>query len=166
MRSRPSAIPALALALIVGLAGCGEKSEPETTGPVVPVTTRPDGTQTSSTVTETGGQDGGASPEVLARQAIESFLAAGDPVVCEQFATARFVRDAYGDLRGCEAAQRPASAASSVEITSLSVQGGSASAAAIPRGGTNDGEELRIELIGQGDSWLIDSLESNSPVGP
>jgi len=154
------------VALVLGVGGCGEKSEPEITGPVAPVTTGPEKTQTTSIATETGGQDGGGPPRALARMAIETYLTAGDPVVCERYATARFVRAAYGDVKGCEAAQRPASAASSVEITSLSVRGGSASATAVPRGGASDGEKLRIELVGQGDSWMIDSLRSNVPVGP
>lgn len=166
MGQRLSATTALA-ALLIFLAGCGEKPEPPTTGPVVPVTTKPGepkSSTTTSTVTE--GKKGGEPAEALARKAIESFLTAGSPAVCEQFATARFVRRAYGDLKSCEAAQRPASAASSVEITSLMVRGGSASATAVPRGGTNGGEKLRIELTGQGDSWMIDSLKSNAPVGP
>ena len=159
----------LLLALPAPLVGCGEKSEPETTGPVVPIETTSTGPKTqkttATTTTTTGGGSAG-SPEAEARKAIETFLTAGDPVVCEQYATARFVRSAYGDLKGCEAAQRPGSAASAVRITSLSVQGGSATATATPQGGTNGGEKLTIELVGQGGSWMIDSLRSNAPVGP
>jgi len=94
VRASRSTFVALAAALALGVAGCGEKSEPETTGPVVSTPTGPDTTQSTSTVTETGGQDGGGPPRALARMAIETFLTAGDPVVCERYATARYVRAA------------------------------------------------------------------------
>lgn len=160
-----STVSLLAVFLVAFLAGCGEKSEPETTGPLVTTgsTTREPTSTTSTTTTGGGGRE---SPDALARRAIERFLTAGDPVVCEQLLTARLVRMAYGDLKGCEAAQRPASAAKSVRISALTVRDGKATATAIPSGGASNGEKLRIGLVGQGDGWLIDSLRSNAPVGP
>jgi len=161
-----SIVSLLAVFLVAVLAGCGEKSEPETTGPLVTTGSTTPQKQPEPTTTTTTGGGGGESPDALARRAIERFLTAGDPVVCEQLLTARLVRMAYGDLKGCEAAQRPASAAKSVRISALTVRGAKATATAIPRGGASNGEKLRIGLVGQGDAWLIDSLRSNAPVGP
>ena len=164
MLKRPTALLAATLCsfALLALAGCGEKDEPETTGPVVPATT-----ETTSTEEDlTGLGDNPASDDQAIRAAIEGFLTSGDPVVCEQYLTSDLIRKAYGDLKGCEAAQSPQSAARSVAISDLQVQASTATATAIPDGGASNGDKLEVGLVAEGSSWLIDSLESNVPVGP
>ncbi len=41
-----------------------------------------------------------------------------------------------------------------------------AQALARPKGGIYDGQELRAELVLDDDTWKLDSLRSNVPVGP
>lgn len=147
---------------LLALAGCGEKDEPETTGPVVPATT----STTSVDEDLTGLGDDPASDIQRIRLVIEGFLTSGEPVVCEQYLTSDLIKRAYGDLKGCEAAQSPQSAARSVEITNGRIQASTATATAIPDGGASNGDKLEVGLVAEGSSWLIDSLESNVPVGP
>lgn len=108
----------------------------------------------------------GKTPEQAIRSAIEGFLASGDPsVVCEETVTETFLREAFGDRRGCEDAQSSGSAARSVEIKKIDIDAGSAFAVAVPKGGPSGGDRLEIELVDEGD-WLIDRISSDVPVGP
>ncbi len=105
------------------------------------------------------------SPEEAIRRAIEGFLASGDAaLVCRRTVTDRFLREAYGDRRGCEDAQGAGSAARSVDIKQIDVESGRA--VAVPKGGPSGGDRLEIELARDGGEWMIDRIASDVPVGP
>lgn len=174
VRFRSSIQAGLALALAALLiTGCGEKEEPATTGPVVTQSTT--GGETSSTttgttsaVTETGGNGSdGRSPQVQARQAIAAFLAGPNPeVVCNRFLTPKFIRKAYGDLKGCTSGRNKASLASTQQILSLKINGAKGTAQVRPKGGVYDGQKLKIGLLGSPNGWRIDTVSSKVRVGP
>ena len=81
--------------------------------------------------------------------------------------TERYLRQAYGGARGCEAAQADSKPAERVGVSRIVVLPDSvAQASAQPHGGIYDGETLRAELGLDDGLWKLDSLRSNVPVGP
>jgi hypothetical protein len=153
-----------AIVLALSLAACGEKEEPATTQP------------TAATQTGGGGDDGGSagggggaqslSAEEGVTAAVEAVIGGGVPAeACEEFATANYVKSAYGDAKGCEAAVKQAGKVQ-VEVTGVQVSGTKATAKAEPRSGPNKGETLTAQLVREGDTWKVDSLKSNAKVGP
>ena len=101
------------------------------------------------------------------RRAIAGVLASGEPrLACELYATERFLDQAFGGLAGCRGATVPRSAADSVEVTAVVIDGEAATATAIPAGGPSAGQRIAVELVAAGDEWQVDSLRSDVPVGP
>lgn len=174
VRSGSITLAAVALALAVPLiAGCGEKQEPATTGPVLTETTTGGSTSATTTATtSTTTEDGGSGidsrpPQAQARQAIVAFLAGPNPeVVCGRFLTPKFIRRAYGDLKGCISGRNKASLATTQQILSLKINGARGTAQVRPKGGVYDGQKLEIGLLGSPDGWRIDTVSSNVRVGP
>lgn len=176
----PRRFRGLALATVVAagvaFAGCGQKDEPDTDGPVVPITT--------TTTSTTGGQDGGpsqggsdgsggqpgkkpVSDEKAVQDAIEKFLTSPNAdFVCQDLLTPQFLRRAYGNVAGCTRARKPATLAVSAQISGLRVQGSKAEANAKPNGGINNDERLTFRLERSGANWLISTVRSNVRVGP
>ena len=154
---RKSAAIAAATTLAALAAGCGEKDEPETTGPVVPVTTTSTSTSTGSTTTATG--QAPATPEAV----VEAFLSSPDAdLVCDELITEKFLRASYGDRAGCVAGRKPASLASQATLSA----GPDDVVTAEPQGGVYDGDELAFTLVPSGGGFAIDSVRSDAPVGP
>ncbi len=158
---------AAGLALAI-LAGCGEKDEPETTGPVVTAetsTTGTTGSTTTDTTTTTSPKD--QSP-TSAPRAAQAFLSSPDAaLVCDAVLSPEFLRKAYGDRAGCIAGRRPATLAcpnSKLEVGPESNAGTRVDAQ--PQGGVYDGEKLTILVIRAGSAYLVDDVKSNAPVGP
>lgn len=163
---RISAIAVFVAACLVVPAGCGEKEEPPTTGPVVTQTTTAQG---STGQTTTGG--GGAAPatdEELIRTTIQDFLTVpGDPSVCDELITPRFLRASYGDRQGCVAARKPRALADQVAILARKPgPGGAAIVTVKPQGGVFGGQTLKVTLVKAGGEWRIDKITSNVKVGP
>jgi hypothetical protein len=158
----PSLIAALALALAVTLGGCGEKDEPE---PAPPTTVA--GSETTTTTTPGGGGGGGkVSPEEQIETNVAAVVGGNDPkATCAELATARYVKQAYGDEQGCRAAVSGRTAFD-VAVSGVEIRGATASARAEPAGGPNKGETLRVELVEEGKTWRVDSAISNAPAGP
>ncbi len=163
----------LAAAGILLLAGCGEKEEPATDGPVVPVTTTTQGGgQGTGQTTTTTGEDGNGqgkpiSDEKAVQDTIEKFLTSPNAnQVCGSLLTPQFLRKTYGNVAGCKAARKPATLAVSAQISGLQVTGTTATAKAMPNGGINNDDRLTFTLRRAGSSWQISNLRSNSPVGP
>lgn len=166
-----SILAAVLAAAALLLAGCGEKDEPETAGPVVPQSaTGTDAGSTTAeeaTTTEQDGDQGQASAETLIRASIVEFLAGSDPaLVCGEILTESFLRKAYGDRQGCLEGRRPGSLAASQQIGDVRVMDSTASAVARAEGGVYDGQRLAVELVAADESWQIDSIDANVPVGP
>jgi hypothetical protein len=181
---------ALAVFVVLTVAGCGgddDETAPTTapTGEQTGATGGGEETGTQAGGGEAGGgeagggeADGGEARSEgergeegpTGREAIERNVAAvisgGDPeVVCDELATERFVRSAYGGPEGCNdavAAQR----AVDVRVIGVAIDGSSARATAIPLDGPSEGERLKAELVLEDGVWKLDSLRSNAPVGP
>jgi hypothetical protein len=111
------------------------------------------------------GEEGPTGREAIERN-VAAVISGGDPeVVCDELATERFVRSAYGAPEGCNdavAAQR----AVDVRVVGVAIDGSSARATAIPLDGPSEGERLKAELVLEDGVWKLDSLRSNAPVGP
>ena len=149
------AIPALASA------GCGEKDEPPTTGPVVAQTTTGPGTTTNG-----GNQGQQATDEQLVKATVANFLMKADaPGACTKLVTPQFVKRSYGNVKGCEAARKPAAMAKAVTITPINGDTGTM-VTAKPKGGVFGGETLKVTLINLDGQWTIDRISSNAKVGP
>ena len=156
MRRPIAAAAAAALALSI-LAGCGEKDEPETTGPVVTAET-----STSSTTTGTTTSTQKETPQTAA-DAVDAFLVSADAeLVCDEVITPKFLRASYGDRAGCIAARKPATLATAAGIAPSN----GAVITAQPKGGIYDGEKLTFTTVPAAGGFAIDSVKSNAPVGP
>ena len=163
MKQRTAAIALVTALLALLAAGCGEKDEPPTTGPVVAGTT---GSTTSPTMTNetTNGQQ--ATDEELIQATVASFLTRADaPGACTKLVTPQFVKRSYGDVNGCEAARKPSAMAKAVAIEPIDVDMGTM-VTAKPKGGVFDGESLKVTLINLDGQWTIDKISSNAKVGP
>jgi hypothetical protein len=151
---RPTrALPALALSaatLAAVLAGCGEKDEPATTGPVVPQATSPiDGGTTTTTPTRTD--------EEMATAAARAYLTSSDAeAVCDEGITAELLKQAYGNREGCLSARKPQTLAQSVTVNSVEVRGNTATVAARAQGGQyGNGEVVRLTVVREGTTWRV-----------
>ena len=163
MKQRITAI-VLVAALLALLAGCGEKDEPPTTGPVVTETTTGSTTSPTTTSDTTNGQQ--ATDEELIRATVADFLMKADaPGACTKLVTPQFVKRSYGDVNGCEAARKPSAMAKAVAIEPVDVDMGTM-VTAKPKGGVFDGESLKVTLINLDGQWTIDKISSNAKVGP
>lgn len=141
-----------ALGLVAG--GCGEKSEPPTTGKVI--------TQRTTT-------DNGADDLAAAQAAADAFLASPNAAaVCDKGITPKLLKRAYGDRKGCLKARKPASLAKDVRITASKLGAdGTATVIASAEGGVyGKGEKLTMTVVRDGGAWRVDTVKSNAKVGP
>jgi hypothetical protein len=144
------------------LAGCGEKEEPPTTGPVVAQTT------TSTATIPNGGNGGGqpATDEEKIKATVAAYLVRADaPNACTKLVTPQFVKRSYGNVKGCEAARKPAAMARAVLFGPVDIGKGT-TVTAKPTGGVFGGEKLEVTLINLDGQWTIDKVSSNAKVGP
>lgn len=143
---------AAAAVLCVALLGCGEKSEPATTGPVV-----------------TSEEQGKADIQA-AQSSANAFLISSDAaVVCDQGITPSLLKKTYGDRKGCLKARKPASLAKSVMITSSEIDGdGVAIVSANAEGGPyGKGEKVTMTVLRDGaGNWRVSAVKSDAKVGP
>lgn len=165
--ARSVAAAVLALGALGLLAGCGEKSEPPTTGPVVTQTTT--GPTTTPTTTSPNQQQGGGGPaatRATALAAVRRFLMVpNDPKVCDQM-TPAFLRGSYGNRSGCVASRKPGAMAKSISTPNVAMKGNAATVEVRPKGGVFAGEKLKITLVKSNQGWKIDRISSNAKVGP
>ncbi len=160
-----SATPLVLMAVAtLFIAGCGEKSEPPTTGPVVTQTT----TGGSTTTATTGG--GGGQPvtdeEKIKTTVTDYLVKPNDPTVCDELITPGFLRRSYGDRQGCVAARKASGLANGVIVQQGPVKKGTVIVTAQPQGGVFAGETLKVTVVQVGNGWKIDRISSNVPVGP
>ena len=179
---RPLTTLTAAVAALALLAGCGGDDEPTsattTSSPTPTAATGPTGPDTAAEAErsadggddggereggEGAGSDAGKDPE----SALDAFFTSGDPdIACDQVVTEDLVTASYGDAKGCRQAQVPGAVAESIEVTELEVDGDSAEAVVVPKGGPNDGFEHEVKLVNVGGVWVLDSLEADIPAGP
>ena len=171
-RKRSLASAAVAATLTLGFAACGSDSDsPQTTAVAV--------TSTSTQATPpSGGSPGNAAdgpaatgPDSQAstiEETLRAVLVGADPAqACNALVTERFVRTAYGDRSGCEQAQSKKAAADRIDVSGVAmVSEGHGQAQVKAHGGVYDGQKLRADLVRDGETWQLDSLTSNVPVGP
>lgn len=139
-------------ALAISAAGCGEKEEPGTTGPVV----------TQSTTTTTPGQSGSA------RSSVDDFLSSSDAQkVCDEEITPLFLRKTYGSRGSCLRSRKPASLTKkSYKLTVRPGKGQTTIVTANPQDGRYAGKTLQIGVLRLGSDFRVASLRSNAPAGP
>jgi hypothetical protein len=165
-RMRRALALASGLLIAAGLAACGEKDEPE---PSAPTAGDDEGgaLTTTTTTTGTGGGGQGGSPEAEVEASVIAVLGSIDvAAACSELVTTRYVRTAYGDERGCRAAVAQRQKVAIAVGNSIKIQGNTATAKAVPDGGPNKGETIKVELVKEGGTWKVDSAVSNAPAGP
>jgi hypothetical protein len=163
---------AAAIALALGLTACGSDGPSQTAAPAET------GASTTESETTTASERGvepetdeAADPidhEAMIVATLEAVLADDDAKkACGAAVTERFLRRAWGDAAGCEAAFASAKPANDAGVTQVVINPESvAQALARPQGGIYDGQKLRAELVLDEAEWKLDSLRSNVPVGP
>jgi hypothetical protein len=155
---RPTrALPALGLAaaaLATTAAGCGEKGEPATTGPVVPQSTSP---VTGSTTTTTPVK----TDEEQVTAAARAFLTSTDAAaVCDDVITAELLKDSYGDRSGCLAARKPKTVAKTATINDVRIRGATATVTARATGGQyGNGEPVKLTVVREGTTWRVSKVQ-------
>ena len=182
---------AIALIAAAALAGCGSggsggtassgassasRTSHSTTSTSTSTSTR---TATTPIETSTTGHsppcpDCGAGLHPAA--AATAALTTTDPRVgCGLLVTPRYLGAAYGGKGGCVAALQGGAAAKSVRVVTTRRAASGALVIAIPSGGPNGGERLRVSMVHEpaqvpGGStpalWRVDAVRSNAKVGP
>ena len=177
------AAAATALFTLLLIAGCGGGGGDETSGPAGSGKGKQSGrTETTGAKGAKPSGEGGRGGEPAKKRAatgpnlsdaatirivIDRALASGEPLLaCELYVTPAYVTKAYGGRDGCRRAQGPKAVADGVKVSEVKVEGGSATAVAVPNGGASDGEDLDVSLVLEGGAWKVDSIESDAPVGP
>jgi len=143
------------------LASCGDDSDtPSSTAsessPAMSSTTDSTRTQADQTTTS-------AAPKADPYMSVETVLVGGD---CSKYVTDAFVSSAYGNEQACDAAVASGGTADSLKTGKISVSPSKATITVVPHGGPSSGERVTAKLVLDGDTWKIDSLNSNVPVGP
>jgi hypothetical protein len=167
-------ITAVAAALAVG--ACGEKSEPEVVEPVDSGATQDTTTETTGGGGQNGRQGGGAQgggggggqaiPEEQVEEAVSAVLGGRSTSdSCAGLVTERYVKSAYGDVKGCRAAVST-QGSFNVQVSAVRVTGSKATAKAKPAAGPNRGETINVKLVDEQGAWRVDSALSNAPAGP
>jgi hypothetical protein len=156
------------VALFLALAACGEKDEPGAVPQVGAGQLGGDGGGgvRDGGVDSGGSQSAGPTPEEQIEKAVKAVIGGNDPEkTCEELATIVYVKHSYGDVKGCRSAvakQNPFA----VDVSGTDVKGNTATAKAKPRGGPNEGETLKVELVVEGGTWKVDVVRSTAKVGP
>jgi hypothetical protein len=158
---RPTrALPALGLAaaaLATTAAGCGEKSEPATTGPVVPQATSPvtGGTTTTPDVPSLGKE--------MVIAASRAYLTSSDAqAVCDNVITPELLKQAYGNREGCISAIKPQTVAKTATINDVELRGATATVTARAEGGQyGNGEIVKLTLVREGGdtTWRVSKAQ-------
>jgi hypothetical protein len=151
-RRHASALAALVLGL--AFAGCGEKSEPATTGPVVQ-------TDTTTTIQP------GTGDEDLVRAAASNFFIVPGPSVCDKGITPKLLKAEYGGRNGCIADRKPAKVATNADLGPVRLGNGTATLPADVKGGAyGKGQKVTLTVVRDGaGAWLVDVVKSSGPAG-
>ncbi len=159
--SRPPAtalpVTLIAIAIAAALAGCGEKGEPPTTGPVVEATTTSTGTDDLTGL----GDDPAKTLRLQASKAAVRFLTSPDArAVCDGGVTPGLLRKLYADRAGCLADRRSKLPAGSATVGEVRLEGeGGATVDARAKGGIYGGKALKLILVRDGaGAWRVDSI--------
>ena len=135
-------------------AGCGEKEEPATTGPVVSGLT----TVTTTTTTQEQGKSSGAL------EVVDDLLASPDAATfCTDEVTPSFLRKTYGSRKGCLTQRTPVSLTKRGYQTFVKPKRGPITAVTVkPNDGRYAGRMLQISVLRRGDEFRIASVKSSA----
>ncbi len=102
---------------------------------------------------------GGESDEDQINEIAERAFLENDPAICDEIVTDNFIQLLFaGDIEACrKEAENPADDAESIEVTSLEVDGETASAEIKTVGGANDGQVIPYTFVKQEGDWKFDS---------
>ena len=148
-----------------------QTTAPAETGVDESGTSTTEASSTGENAEKPDGDEPGSDPiddDAEIMKTLEAVLAGSNPAAaCNELVTERFLRRSYGDTAGCEAALRSAEPAQDAGVEDIVVHPDSvAQARALPKGGIYDSQKLRAELVLDEETWKLDSLRSNVPVGP
>lgn len=161
-----------ALALV---AGCGDDEESTTPTVEEAVQTEAGGASTKGESDEKQPNEGGPDdsdlvapqPEMQITEAAVAFLVSPDSeAVCKDLVTTNLIEASYGSVSGCLDGRPKPTLADSVKAAEPKVDGSEATVVATPDGGLYDGVEVEFTLVLEGETWLIDSVSADIPVGP
>jgi hypothetical protein len=176
VRAAVVALAVTAFALATAFSGCGGGGEGSTTARAQHVRTPGGSTTTTSTntraTTTRQSPPGNEGHPASVQQTVNAVLTRPTPENCtaginhSANVTERYVRVAYGDIKGCIRAQAQGAVAKSLTSYTAHTDGDNATVTVRAVGGPYDGEKLTVQLVREGDSWKVDGLKSNAPVGP
>ncbi len=99
--------------------------------------------------------------------AINAVLSSPDSeTVCASAITTGALKSFYGSRQACLNGRAKPTLADSVKVSSLQVDGDTATAKAKPKGGLYDGITVEVTAVRGPDGWRIDGLDAQVPVGP
>ena len=171
-------LAAILLAGALALAGCGDdggETSAETATQVMTETTAAEESGTGEEGDEGKQEDDGSGlsepapppAEVQVERGAEDFLISPDSAkVCEDLVTDDLLKQSYGSLQGCLQGRPKPTLAKTAEVTKPKVDSVEATVTATPDGGLYDGAEVEFTFVREGESWLIDSVSADIPVGP
>jgi hypothetical protein len=109
-----------------------------------------------------GGSDSNSQDEDDITAAITRAATSGDPAACTDSQTAKFNEQTSGGggdpVKNCEE-DAANTAADSVDVSNIEVDGDSATAEISGTGSILDGQTLNVALIKEGDQWKLDELQ-------
>lgn len=171
--SRAPVLLATLAAFAAGLSACGSgetTTAQSTSGEAAAPPTESTVTDAEPATQGSGSdaKDGGLSDEEQISAAIEALLLSKDSAsVCDEVVSAEFLKVAYGDVEGCLNARAPATIADSIKsLDGPEIEGDTATAVAVTRGGLYAGEPLDLVLVKEGGAWRVESLVADIPAGP
>jgi len=111
-----------------------------------------------------GGSDNGSSAdEDQITQAITAAATSGDPSACTKYQTIHFTQQTSGGtgqaaIRSCEKGAQD-TAADSIDVTDVEVDGDHATALGKATGSTFDGQTLKVALVKENGQWRLDDFQ-------
>jgi guanyl-specific ribonuclease Sa len=162
----------LLVALGALLVGCGDDEGSTTvagsTDPGTTTTSNPPAPTTSSTRDEstTTAEDApaGATDPVIAATAVLTSEGTTEEA-CRRDVTENFIETAYGGTENCIASRTDRALAQGLSL-GTAIEEGATHLVVIPQGGPYDGAKVEVELVREGDAYLVDSLKAHVPAGP
>lgn len=155
-RKSRAAAGSVAIATCLALLGCGEKSEPPTTGKVVEQSTT---TQTTTTEQQQ------EADRMAAGTAASAFLTSTEAArVCDSGITPALLEKQYGNRAGCIADRKPSKLAQKAVIAPAKIgAAGTATVMATATGGDyGKGEKLTLSVVRDGTgTWRVDMVKSS-----
>jgi hypothetical protein len=163
----------IAALLIAGAAGCGDddgsttvatSTEPTPGTTSVSQQTVTTSTQPETTTTTTAEPAGGAASAVDAATAVLTTEGTAEQA-CDRYVTEDFIQTAYGGRENCIASRAKDALADGLAL-GPAIEEGATHLVVVPVGGPYYGAKVEVDVIRDGDTYRVDSLEAHVPAGP